>query len=331
MKSQKLYLICVFLFIIVSASGYAQSAATYDQNIATAKQLFNDKEYITAAKSDSNAFLLNGNRGRVDHRYDAARSWALGGQPDSAFYELNKVVKFNYIEYLRLVTDTAFIGLRNDTRWPGTATAYKVSKKKQDSLNNAPFKNLNLNLVAELDSIYNDDQLVRYQADEVQQKYGRNSPQMIAHIELENKMDAVNTIKISKILDQYGWLGKEDVGVQGNQTLFLVIQHADLNIQLRYLPMMRKAVAEGKAQGARLELLEDRTARGQGKKQIYGSQLRLNNATGKYFVQPMIDPENVDKRRASVGLGPIAEYVSQWGITWSIDQYEDDLVSANTI
>ena len=329
MKNQKLCLICIVFITFFSKYSYSQSAVPYDQNIAAARQLFNDKQYITAAKAYTKAFVFNGNRGRVDHRYAAARSWAMGGQTDSAFNELDKTVKNNYGEYLQLITDTAFTLLHNDTRWVGVTASFKDNKRKQDSLSNAKFKNLNMKLVAKLDSINYDDQLIRYQLDGIEQKYGRQSAQMIANIELMNKMDSVNAKKISAILDQYGWLGKEDIGEQGNSTLFLVIQHADITTQLRYLPMMRKAVADGKARGTSLALLEDRTARRQGKKQIYGSQLMLNNKTGKYFVQPMIEPENVDQRRASVGLIPIAEYVSRWEIKWSIKQYEDDLVSAN--
>jgi len=329
MKNQKLFLICLVFIFLFSKHSYSQSAITYDQNIVAAKQLFNDKQYITAAKSYANAFLLNGNRGRLDHRYDAARSWAMAGQPDSAFHQLDKIVKNNYGEYLKLVTDTAFTQLQNDARWRSIALNAKDNKRKQDSLSNAQFKNLNTKLVAKLDSINYNDQLLRYQLDGVEQKYGRNSAQIMAHVHQMNKMDSVNTKRITAILDQYGWLGKEDIGEEGNRTLFLVIQHADIQTQLRYLPMMRKAVAEGKARGASLALLEDRTARRQGQKQIYGSQLMLNNKTGKYFVQPMVEPENVDKRRASVGLNPIAEYVSQWGVKWSIKQYEDDLALAD--
>ncbi len=44
-----------------------------------------------------------------------------------------------------------------------------------------------------------------------------------------------------------------------------------------------------------------------------------------YYVQPLEDPDNVDKRRAQVGLQPLAEYVSQWQIKWDVEQYKKDL------
>ena len=45
----------------------------------------------------------------------------------------------------------------------------------------------------------------------------------------------------------------------------------------------------------------------------------------KVYVRPLIDPDNVDKRRAEVGLGPIQEYISKWGTTWDVEEYKKKL------
>ena len=47
----------------------------------------------------------------------------------------------------------------------------------------------------------------------------------------------------------------------------------------------------------------------QGELQIYGSQLWEDQKTGEYYVAPLIDPDNVDKRRAEVGLGKLSDYI----------------------
>jgi len=88
---------------------------------------------------------------------------------------------------------------------------------------------------------------------------------------------------------------------------------------------MRDAVKNGNARGSSLALLEDRILLGQGKKQIYGSQIGNNPVTQTYYVRPLEDPDNVDKRRAEVGLGPLAEYVNYWQIKWDVEQYKRDL------
>jgi hypothetical protein len=89
--------------------------------------------------------------------------------------------------------------------------------------------------------------------------------------------------------------------------------------------MMRDAFKKGNAKGQDLALLEDRVALGQSKLQIYGSQIGRDNETQLYYVLPLKDPDNVDKRRAEVGLEPISEYVSNWQIKWNLEQYKKDL------
>jgi hypothetical protein len=39
----------------------------------------------------------------------------------------------------------------------------------------------------------------------------------------------------------------------------------------------------------------------------------------------LLDPENVNKRRASVGLGTLEEYVKNWDMKWDVEQYKKDL------
>jgi hypothetical protein len=148
---------------------------------------------------------------------------------------------------------------------------------------------------------------------------------MKAHWKNINEKDSINLIKVKSILDKYGWVGPDVVGGQGNLTLFLVIQHSDQATQEKYLPMMREAVKNGKAQGSSLALLEDRVALRQGKRQIYGSQIGRDPETQIYFVSPLEDPDNVDKRRAEVGLGTLSTYVSHWQIKWDVEQYKKDL------
>ncbi len=119
-------------------------------------------------------------------------------------------------------------------------------------------------------------------------------------------------------------MGSDVIGNQGNSTLFLVIQHADLKTQEKYLPMMREAVKNGKAYGSSLALLEDRIEIRNGRKQIYGSQIGMDDKN-TYYVAPLIDPDNVDKRRAEVGLPPLSDYVKNWNMIWDVEQYKKDL------
>ncbi len=175
-----------------------------------------------------------------------------------------------------------------------------------------------------LDTIYKDDQGGRIRMGEISKSKAGE-----ARIDSARKalraIDAKNLVKVRAIINKYGWLGPQDVGMNSSQGLFLVIQHADLATQEEYLPMVRKAVKDGKTLSSNLALLEDRVAMRQGKKQIYGSQLFNNKTTGKLCFYPIEDPDHVDERRKAVDLQPIAAYAKLFNLTWDTAAYKNSL------
>ncbi len=311
-------IILLFGCFISTHFSFGQNAE-YSTLVKKADSLYNVGSYKVSALTYSAAFKENGWTGLSNDRYNAACSWALANNSDSSFFQLNRIAtKANYMDYEHITTDPDLNSLHNDKRWKPLLDIIKQNKEKSEV-------NLNKPLVAELDSIYTEDQRYRLQIDEIEKKYGWESNEMKAHWKIINEKDSINLIKITKLLDRYGWLGTDVIGEQGNSTLFLVIQHSDITTQEKYLPMMREAVKNGKAKGSALALLEDRVALRKGKKQIYGSQIGRDNETKLYYVSPLEDPDNVDKRRAEVGLQPLADYVSHWQIKWNIEQYKKDL------
>ena len=62
--------------------------------------------------------------------------------------------------------------------------------------------------------------------------------------------------------------------------------------------------------GCYLAMLEDRVRTGDGKKQLYGTQVNVG-PDGKPRVSPIEDPKNLDARRAAVGLPPIGVYLDR--------------------
>jgi hypothetical protein len=180
-------------------------------------------------------------------------------------------------------------------------------------------------IISQLFIIDQDDQDGRNHIDDIRTQYGFDSheyKQLWASINLK---DSINLIKVEAIIQKYGWLGQNKIGSQGNTTIFMVIQHSNLKTQEKYLPLLREAVKNGNAKANHLALMEDRVALRQGRKQIYGSQVSINYKTNEVYVLPIEDPDNVDKRRASVGLSSIAEYVGEMGIKWDLEQYKKDL------
>lgn len=308
-----------FLFSLIVASNAFSQDAEYNAFVTTADSLYGTQNYKESAIEYSKAFKSFGWKGYLVDRYNAACSWALANEADSAFFQLNIIAtKMNFKDYNDIVTDTDLTSLHSDKRWNDLLEQIKSNKEKAEV-------NLDKTLVATLDSIFNDDQNGRQQLKEVEAIYGVDSKELKAHWKMISEKDSINLIKVKTILDTRGWLGEDIVGEQGNTTLFLVIQHSDIKTQEHYLPMMRQAVKDGKAKGSSLALLEDRVALRQGRKQIYGSQINRDIKTQSFYVSPLEDPDNVDKRRAEVGLQPLAEYLLNWNLKWDVEQYKKDL------
>lgn len=133
----------------------------------------------------------------------------------------------------------------------------------------------------------------------------------------QNAIDAANMQRLAEIIDAYGWPGLRFAGA-GSQTAFLVLQHADHPSQRKYLPLLRDAVKRNDALGGHLALLEDRVRVADGKPQLYGSQLKYNPLR----FEPIEDEVNVDARRQSIGLEPMADYARHFGLTYAPKKVE---------
>jgi hypothetical protein len=157
------------------------------------------------------------------------------------------------------------------------------------------------------------------------QKYGLNSDAVLSLKQEIKSDDSMNLEKVKKMIQKYGWLGYDEIGNDCNFILFNTIQKADLQTQVAYFPIVKAAVKNKKALKVHEVYLQDRIYLNQGRRQIYGSQVLLDPETEKYFVLPLEEPESVDKRRAEVGLQPMADYINKWDLKWNIEKYKKEL------
>ena len=150
--------------------------------------------------------------------------------------------------------------------------------------------------------------LIRGQKDqEVRQPFLAGSADSAA-IDRMNQVDALNTAWMKQLVAERGWPGYSLVGRDGEQAAFLIVQHAtqDTAFMARVLPLLERAYATGEAEGPQVALLTDRLARQRGQAQIYGTQASIVN--GRFVLDPIADSANVDKRRAQLGIPPVAAY-----------------------
>lgn len=120
-------------------------------------------------------------------------------------------------------------------------------------------------------------------------------------------VDSAHTERLRALIDAYGWPGTSDVGEDGANAAWLLLQHTpDTVFQREAAELMAAAAERGEASRRSLALLVDRVLIGQGVPQRYGTQFMF--VEGGIEFHPIEDPEFVDERRAEVGLPPIEVY-----------------------
>lgn len=305
----------IAFFFITMNIGLMQSQ-TYKELVAKGDDSYRAKDYKGSVAYYEKAF-------KIEHKsssdlYNGACAAALNHNDEKAFKWLDLAIDNGYENIAHIKIDNDLESLQNKKEWIETINKLQ---KKMDILS----ANFDKPLQKELLDIYTEDQGIRGDFMKIYKDPNSDKKKIDSIGKLMRKKDSINLIKVIKILSEKGWVGKDVVGAQANQTLFLVIQHSDLKYQQKYLPMMREAVKKGNANPANLAYLEDRVALREGRRQIYGSQSSKNKMTNKLYISPMIDPDNVDKRRAEVGLGTMAEYAAKMNIEWNLEAYKKEL------
>ena len=115
-----------------------------------------------------------------------------------------------------------------------------------------------------------------------------------------------NATRLKDIIARHGWPGKSLVGAQGADAAWLVVWHAvhDRTFQKQALSLMKEAGAD-EVDPQDVAFLEDRTRVLDRKKQIYGTEFRC--VDGEHQPFPIEDPDDVDERRARVGLDTLED------------------------
>ncbi|WP_281634611.1 DUF6624 domain-containing protein [Flavobacterium luteolum] len=310
----------VFILLVINF-GFL-NAQTYKNWVHKADSCYTAKNYELSVSYYEKAFKIE--QKSWSDLYNAGCSASMARQHKKAFKWLNLSIDNGYENMAHIKIDNDLKPLHSEKEWSKTIDKLQ---KKLDIIG----ANYDKVLEKQLAEIYTEDQEIRGEFMNVYRAAKPDKKKIDSIGKIMQRKDSINLIKVTKILDEKGWLGKNVVGTQGNQTLFLVIQHADLKYQQKYLPMMREAVKNGNANPGNLAYLEDRVALREGKKQIYGSQSSKNKKTGKICIAPMIDPDNVDKRRAEVGLGTMAEYATKLNIDWNLEEYKKELAETEKL
>lgn len=149
--------------------------------------------------------------------------------------------------------------------------------------------------------------LAMAEADQAARKLAMNDSQ---NKELCNKVyriDCKNRLILKKIIAEFGWPTFSFVGKRASNGFWLLVQHADndLEFQKQCLELLIIAAKQGQAHLKCVAYLTDRVRMADGKKIKFGTQYSTNN--GEPIIRPVINPKGLDRLRQEYGMSTIAE------------------------
>lgn len=140
---------------------------------------------------------------------------------------------------------------------------------------------------------------------------GKLSPTTIALWELKKQISKDNISELDDLITKWGWPQFSEYGSFASMA-FLVVQHADLETQKRYLPIITDAYNQGEAYFNWVAMLTDRILLRERKPQIYGSQSIWNPNINKYVLYQVEDVEKMNELRIEHKIGePISNEITK--------------------
>jgi tetratricopeptide (TPR) repeat protein len=238
--------------------------------------------------------------------YNYACALSLVGQNDSCFKYLNLALQLDTT--IQALIDPDLLSLRADKRWDDfeTKLILMLQIKYHKTIKDLDYCK-KLYEMGALDQAYYGD------IDLAAKKIGPYSTVVKALGELQRRVNEQNLKELEQLIEIKGWPKLSQVGGVA-ATAFYIIQHSDVIKQKKYLPTLKKLCEEKEADWWCFALMYDRIQVSDKKPQKYGSQVCYNDQTKAYEIYLLEDENKVDEWRAGVGLGPLAEYVSRWGI-----------------
>jgi hypothetical protein len=142
--------------------------------------------------------------------------------------------------------------------------------------------------------------------EDVRRQFIVNASRTMAAIDLRNREWLRDQI------EDHGWFSISEFGEDADQAAFLIVQHADGDIafQREMLDLLLPLAASGETSVIGYSYLMDRVAVNTGERQLYGTQ---GWCTGANSWEPREfdgSLQDVDRRRESIGLQPLENYIA---------------------
>ena len=270
--------------------------------------------YKASIYSGKGASAAKGTIDRVIYEadlYNLSTTLSRLGQQDSAVIYLTRFVVESKDSVGEALSDPEFYKIRSAAGW---AKLENLILKSYIPKNKLVIKDLayakKLWELRAIDQAYYQDIAL------AERTTGKSSPVTLAIWELKKKLGEENLRTLEALIAKKGWPKISEVSNGPASTAFLVIQHATLEKQQQYLPVIKKLCVVREARWQDYALMYDRIQTDIDKPQRYGSQVRYNNETGQHELFPLENAAKVDEWRKEVGLNPLSEYLANWKIAW---------------
>lgn len=116
--------------------------------------------------------------------------------------------------------------------------------------------------------------------------------------------------RIEALIDEHGWFASSDVGLEAHATAFEIVQQSGtVELQRRVLDALDEQEDDGENQVNRQRaMLIDTIREAEGRPQVYGMKVETMN--GSIDVPPIENRNDLDERRAEMGLQPYDDYLA---------------------
>ena len=128
-------------------------------------------------------------------------------------------------------------------------------------------------------------------------------------LQRQQEIDTMNVRLLARLVNENGWPTPAMVGEQGVDAAMRIVMHGNHAFHKEMLPHVLFAYQQGDVSAGDYALLLDQVLIGDGFPQRYGTQAEIRE--DRLVILPIEDSEQVDARRASIGLEPLAKYVEK--------------------
>lgn len=286
---------------------HAQQDSIYQVMVAKAGLFHLQKDYVSAISTYQSAFKLR--HPDALNAYKAAGAYALSGDADKSFQLLKFAIDSGWTdaEWLAADPDFALLSTRSVQEWQEIKANAFAKERKYEQTISLP------ELRKKINRMTLRDQQLRFNRVQALEKTE------IANISLQiEKADRDHTSEARAILKKYGWPKIADIGKDGQNNFWLLVQHADhdVHFQQQALREMEKLKAGGEMNMENYAFLLDRILCNLNWKQIYGTQV-IWTANGEASgFRPIIREDLADQRRRILGLVPLSTYALTYGFRY---------------